>query len=127
MGKKFLRLKKAVVFSIKGIKSTWAGEEAFRQEVVIAAILIPLAFYLPVSMAVRFILIASVFGVLIVELINSAIEAVVDLCTEERHPLAGKAKDAGSAAVFLALIFTGAVWAIVLYFCYVESSAVLSV
>ncbi len=116
MGKKLLRLKNATIFSVMGIKSTWE-EEAFRQEIVIAAILIPIAFFLPVSMAVRFILIISVFMVLIAELINSAIEAVVDLYTEVHHPLAGKAKDAGSAAVFLALILSGLVWAIVLYLC----------
>lgn len=112
------RLWNAFVYSIKGLRSTWSSEQAFRQEALAAIILIPIAVVLPVSLLTKFVLVASVFAVLIVELLNSAIEAVVDLATEDHHPLAEKAKDAASAAVFLSLVFLLGLWTGVLYSCF---------
>jgi diacylglycerol kinase (ATP) len=95
--------------------ATWRDEQAFRQEVIIGIILFPLAAIIPVDLSLRLILIMSMFLVLIVELVNSAAEALTDLITEEFHELAKKAKDCASAAVFVALICSAAMWTIVLY------------
>ncbi|MBP8275810.1 MAG: diacylglycerol kinase [Propionivibrio sp.] len=97
-----------------GLRAAYVGEDAFRQEVLLAAILIPLAFVLPVSWGGRATMVASVLLVLIVELINSAIEAVVDRVSLDRHHLSKRAKDIGSAAVFLALLNVAVVWGCVL-------------
>lgn len=100
--------------SLAGLRAAYACESAFRQELLLAAILIPLSFFLPVTWLGRASMIASVLLVLIVELINSAIEAVVDRISLDRHPLSKRAKDIGSAAVFLALIDVPVVWGCVL-------------
>ena len=105
----------ATGYSIKGLKSAFKHEAAFRQEVLLAAILIPLAWYLDVSQIERVLLIAPVFLVMITEIINSAIEAVVDRISNEHHKLAGRAKDMGSAAVFIALILTAYIWIEILF------------
>ncbi|MDR2788650.1 MAG: diacylglycerol kinase [Candidatus Accumulibacter sp.] len=102
-------------YSLAGLRAAYACEAAFRQETLLAAILIPLSFVLPVTWTGRALMIASVFLVLIVELINSSIEAVVDRISPDRHPLSKRAKDLGSAAVFLALLDVFVVWVCVLF------------
>ena len=108
------RVWNALHYSMDGLRAAYVGEDAFRQDVLLAAILIPLAFVLPVSWGGRAVMVASVLLVLIVELINSAIEAVVDRVSLDRHHLSKRAKDIGSAAVFLALLNVAVVWGCVL-------------
>ena len=108
------RVWNALHYSMAGLRAAYIGEDAFRQEVLLALILIPLAFALPVPWGGRAAMIASVLLVLIVELINSAIEAVVDRVSLDRHHLSKRAKDIGSAAVFLALLNVVVVWGCVL-------------
>lgn len=108
------RLLNAARYSMAGLKAAWQNEAAFREEVLLAAIAIPLAFHLGQSGVERALLIASVWSILIVEILNSAIEAVVDKASPERHELAKRAKDMGSAAVMLAMIGAAAVWVCVL-------------
>lgn len=110
------RIFKATIYSYRGLVSAWRHEAAFRQELVSAAILIPLAFWLSVSKVERVAMIGTVVLVLIVELMNSAVEAAVDRVGLERHELAGRAKDMGSAAVLLSLIFWAYVWISILVF-----------
>lgn len=114
------RLKRAVSVSLAGLKSAWQGEQAFRQEVCVAAVGIPLSFFLPVTLALSFALAGSLFLILVVELLNSAIEAVVDLVTEEQHPLAKNAKDMGSAAVLVCLVQAAIIWSVILVSCGVD-------
>ena len=108
------RLWQAMHYSLSGLHAAFSCEAAFRQEVLLAIVLVPLAFCLPVGGFGRALMVASVLLVLIVELINSAIEAVVDRVSLDRHPLSKRAKDVGSAAVLLALINAAVVWACVL-------------
>ena len=108
------RLINAFRYSLDGFTAAYRHEDAFRQEALLAAILIPLALFLPASGIGKALMIGSVLLVLIVELLNSAIEAVVDRVSLERHHLAKRAKDIGSAAVLIALINVVAVWALVL-------------
>ena len=108
------RLILATGYSWKGLKACWQNEEAFRQEVVLSVVLIPLALFLEVSQVQTILMIASVLLLLIVEILNSAIEAIVDLVTKEKHELAGRAKDMGSAAVMLAVINLVVVWGMIL-------------
>jgi len=108
------RLINAFGYSLQGFAAAFKHEDAFRQEVFLSLVLIPLAFYLGESGVERALMIASVLLVLIVELLNSAIEAAVDHTSTERHPLAKQAKDIGSAAVFIALAIVAAVWGCVL-------------
>jgi len=105
------RIWNALHFSGAGLRAAYAAEDAFRQEVLLAALLIPLAFFLSPNGLARALLVGSVLLVLIVELLNSAIEATVDRISMERHPLAKRAKDIGSAAVLLALLNVLAIWA----------------
>ena len=100
----------ATTFSAAGFRAAWRGEEAFRQEVVLAAILMPAALWLGQTMLQRAILIGTCLLVLIVELLNSAVESVVDRIGHDLHELSGQAKDMGSAAVLLSLINTAIVW-----------------
>jgi len=109
------RLINAFRYSLDGFAAAYRHEDAFRQEALLAAILIPLALFLPASGTGKALMIASVMLVLVVELINSAIEAVVDRVSLERHHLAKRAKDIGSAAVLLALINVLATWGLVLF------------
>ena len=108
------RLINATRYSAQGFKAAWKTEDAFRQESVLAVILIPVAVLLPVSLVYKLLLIGSVILVLIVEVLNSAIEAVVDRFGGEIHPLSGKAKDLGSAAVLLALTLAIITWGSIL-------------
>ncbi len=105
----------ATGYSTQGLTSAFKHEAAFRQELLLAAILIPLACYLDVSQIERILLIAPVFLVMIIEIINSAIEAVVDRIGSEHHELAGRAKDMGSAAVLIALILSAYIWIEILF------------
>ncbi|MDP2240528.1 MAG: diacylglycerol kinase [Burkholderiales bacterium] len=108
------RVWNALFYSIDGLAAAFRHEAAFRQEVVLAVILIPSALLLPASGIGKALMIASVLLVLIVELLNSAVEAVVDRISLEKHTLAKRAKDIGSAAVMLSLINVPAVWLLVL-------------
>lgn len=105
----------ALRYSLRGIEAALRHEPAFRQECVLALILIPLALWLPVAQGERALLMASVLLVLVVELLNSALEAALDRCSRDFHVLAGRAKDLGSAAVFLSLVNCAAVWVLVLW------------
>lgn|SRR5690606_33155545 len=112
--KEVKRLGSATRFSMQGLQHAWRGEAAFRFEVILAALMLPVALVLDVAPLERIALVASIFLVLIVELINSAVEAVVDRVGPEHHPLSGRAKDLGSAAVFLALLLALFVWLTIL-------------
>lgn len=109
------RLWNALHYSLAGFRAAYQHEDAFRQEVLLAAILLPLAFMLEASGLGRALMVGSVLLVLLVELLNSAIEATVDRISLEQHELAKRAKDIGSAAVFLSLVNLAAVWALVLF------------
>ncbi|MCE5182771.1 MAG: diacylglycerol kinase [Betaproteobacteria bacterium] len=109
------RIWNAFRYSLSGLRAAYACEDAFRQESMLAALLVPLALYLPVGGMGRALMIFSVLLVLIVELINSAVEATVDRISLENHHLAKRAKDIGSAAVLFSLINVAAVWACVLW------------
>ncbi len=101
----------ATGYSIKGLKAAWTHEAAFRQELVLTLVLSISAFFLPVTTLERVLMISSLLLILIVELINSAVEAVVDRVSNDWHELSGRAKDIGSAAVFVALFLALFVWA----------------
>ncbi|MDR2337495.1 MAG: diacylglycerol kinase [Deltaproteobacteria bacterium] len=105
-----LRLFKALIYSWEGFKAGVKHEVAFCQEVVLAVILIPLAFYFDVTVLERALMLGAVFLVLIVELLNSAIECVVDRISLEYHELSKRAKDYGSTAVLFALINCIVIW-----------------
>lgn len=109
------RIWNAMHYSFDGLRAAYRFEHAFRQELWLAAVLLPLAFLAPVSGTGRALMIGSVLLVLIVELLNSALEAVVDRVSTEIHPLAKRAKDIGSAAVFIALLNVAVIWACVLF------------
>jgi len=108
------RLLKASKFSCQGFKAAFVNEAAFRQEVFLAIILIPLGFFLGSNGLERALLVSVVLLVLIIELINSGIEAIVDRVSTEQHELSGRAKDVGSAAVLLSLLNAVVVWILVL-------------
>jgi diacylglycerol kinase (ATP) len=108
------RLINAFGYSLSGLRAAYRFEDAFRQEILLAAALIPAALLLPVSGIGRALLLSSVFLVLIVELLNSAIEAAVDRISLDNHELAKVAKDIGSAAVMLSLVSMTLVWICVL-------------
>jgi diacylglycerol kinase (ATP) len=109
------RLMNALGYSLEGFRAAFKHEDAFRQEVFLSLILIPLAFFLESEALHRILMIGSVFLVLIVELLNSAVEAVVDRVSIERHALAKRAKDIGSAAVFVALANVVMTWGLILF------------
>jgi diacylglycerol kinase (ATP) len=109
------RIFSAFFYSIDGFKAAWKHEHAFRQEVSICVIGTVIALLLHVSAFEKLMLIGVLVLVLIVELINSAIEAVVDRISLERHPLSKNSKDFGSAAVFLTCLLAVAAWAVVLF------------
>ncbi|WGL98118.1 diacylglycerol kinase [Arsenophonus sp. aPb] len=108
------RIIKATGYSLKGLKSAWKSEAAFRQEAIMVVIAIIVAFFLDVQWIERLLLISSVVLIVIVELLNSAIEAVVDRIGTELHELSGKAKDIGSAAVFVSIWLAIFIWAVVI-------------
>ncbi len=104
------RLVNAFRYSCKGFASGWKTEEAIREEFILAVIMIPVACILPITLVEKLLLISVVVLVLIVEVLNSAIEAVVDRFGGEIHELSGKAKDLGSLAVLVSLFLCGGVW-----------------
>ena len=109
-----VRLANACTASARGLVGAFRGEAAFRQELALAVIVIPLGLWLGRTGVERALLIAPMLVILIVELLNSAIEATVDRIGLEPHVLAGLAKDIGSAAVFASFVLLGAVWLLVL-------------
>ena len=108
------RLWNASRHSLEGLRAAAIHEDAFRQELAIAAILLPLGLWLGDTGVEKALLAGSVLMVLVVELLNSAVEATVDRISLEEHPLAKRAKDLGSAAVMLSLVTCGAVWLLLL-------------
>ncbi|MGF1911614.1 diacylglycerol kinase [Vibrio kasasachensis] len=104
------RVFSATRYSWQGLNAAFKHEAAFREEIILAAIMLPIAFWLDVTQVERILLVASVILVLVVELINSAIEAIVDRIGPELHELSGRAKDIGSAAVMLTMLLTGYTW-----------------
>ncbi len=107
------RLVNATFFSMAGLRAAWQHEAAFRQELILVAILLPTSFWLGTNAVERVLLIGSLMIVLIAELLNSALEAVVDRISADRHELSRRAKDMGSAAVFVALVLCGICWGII--------------
>lgn len=112
------RLWRATRYSLDGIRAAFANEAAFRQELALAALSIPvavaLAVYSPITWTQCALMIACVLLILLVELLNSAIESVVDRISHERHALSKRAKDTGSAAVLVSLLMCAVVWALIL-------------
>ncbi|MCK5708248.1 MAG: diacylglycerol kinase [Candidatus Aureabacteria bacterium] len=115
-----MRLWNALFYSYDGLREAFKNEEAFRQELLLSVVLIPIAIILPISFISKALMISSVIFLLIVELLNSAIEAIVDRISTEKHPLAKRAKDMGSAAVLLSIINLTVIWVFCLlqHFCY---------
>lgn len=109
-----VRLFKATAYSIQGLKTAFRYEQAFRLEIYISIVLIPLAIWLGETPVEICLLIGSWIMVMIIELLNSAVEAVVDRIGMEQHELSGRAKDIGSAAVMLSVLMAAGVWAAVL-------------
>ena len=112
--KGFKRLINACIFSVAGFKATWEHEEAFRQEVILFLITTPLAIWLGETDIEKLLLIGSIVLVMLVELLNTAVEAVVDRVGFEHHELSGRAKDIGSAAVMMSLTWAAVTWALIL-------------
>ena len=108
------RIVNAFGYSMSGLAAAYRNEAAFRQEVLLAAVLVPLALFLPASGAGRALMVGSVMLLLVVELLNSAVEATVDRVSLDDHSLAKRAKDIGSAAVMIALVNVPITWALVL-------------
>ncbi len=109
------RLFNALGYSRDGLAAAWKHEAAFREEVLLLLLAVPLALYFGQDGLARALLIGSILLVLIVEVLNSGLEAIVDKASPEKHELAKRAKDMGSAAVLLALINAAVVWACVLW------------
>lgn len=108
------RILSATKYSIKGFYAAWKNEAAFREEAIAAFILIPVAFLLPVTIMEKILLLSTVFLVVIIEMINSAIEAAIDRIGTENHELSGRAKDMGSSAVFLGICLAIIVWGLII-------------
>lgn len=110
----FKRIFNALVYSIDGLVAAFRHEDAFRQELALALILVPVALSMPVTATGKALMILAVLLVLVVELLNSAVEAVTDRVSLENHALAKRAKDLGSAAVMVSLAGVPIVWTIVI-------------
>ena len=108
------RIVRALGNSRSGLAEAWRTEDAFRQEVIGAAILIPLSFFIPASLVEHALLIGVVLMVIMIELLNSAIESAIDRISAEIHPLSKRAKDLGSAAVGFAVVIAALVWCAIL-------------
>ena len=109
------RLWRATRYSLAGIRAAWTHEAAFRQEVLLTMILAPAAFWLGGSTIERLLLLGSCLIVLITELLNSAVEAAIDRISDDQHRLSARAKDLGSAAVFISLWLAGITWGLIGY------------
>ena len=112
----FKRIRSAAAYSANGLRLCWQNEAAFRQELMLGAVLFPLGLYLGDTGPEKALLTFALMLVLIVEILNSGVEAVVDRIGPERHDLSGLAKDLGSAAVMLSLLNAGLTWGLVLLF-----------
>lgn len=110
----FSRLLFATYYSMKGLKAAFKSEAAVRQELVAMVILVPVAFYLDVTHVERILLVMSLFIVLITELLNTAVEKLCDHVSTDIHVLIGRAKDIGSAAVFVSLTLAILTWCLIL-------------
>jgi diacylglycerol kinase (ATP) len=110
----FTRLLRAFGYSFQGFRHAWREEAAFRQEAALALLVIPGGLYLGRTGVERALLVSPMLLILVVEILNSAVEAVVDRSGTERHPLSGMAKDMGSAAVMLSFVLLGTVWLLIL-------------
>ena len=108
------RLISAFFYSIHGLQAAWIEEMAFKQEVVLLLVLVPLAVYLAPSRIALILMLGSYGLVIVTELLNSALEATIDRIGLEKHPLSKKAKDLGSAAVFISLLITIMTWLLLL-------------
>ena len=106
---------KAFIWSMAGIKAAWKNEQAFRWEACIVLLMMPVGLWFGKTAVERALLIACSMAVLITELLNSAVEAVVDRIGPERHELSKRAKDLGSAAAFISMITAAAVWVLIAY------------
>lgn len=109
------RVWNAGLYSLAGIRASWKNEAAFRQELLLCLIMVPAAFWLGSSAVERFLLAGSCLLVLVVELLNSAIEAAIDRIGYDKHQLSGRAKDMGSAAVFISLWMVVLCWGLVIH------------
>lgn len=109
------RLYSASIWSWHGLRDAFKTEEAFRQEVLLAALLIPASFLIDTSAIGHALLVGSVLFVLLVELLNTAIETVIERISDEIHPLSKRAKDLGSAAVLLSILNAGVIWALIIF------------
>jgi diacylglycerol kinase (ATP) len=107
------RIVNATSYSLAGLAAAWRAEASFRQELLLAVVLVPAGLWLGRTAVERALLVGSCLLVLAVELLNSALEAAVDRIGDERHPLSGRAKDLGSAAVFVTLIIVLVVWSLI--------------
>ncbi len=110
------RIWHAFLYSIQGIIAAWRDEAAFREEAVLAAIMVPAACFLAPDKLSLILMIGSVLLVLALELVNTAVEAAINRIGPEIHPLSKKAKDTASAAVLIALLNAGFVWGVILFF-----------
>ena len=108
------RLANAFTYSVAGTLAAFKHEDAFRQEVILSTILIPLAIYLGQTAIEQALMIASILLIIIVELLNSSVEATVDRISVKRHKLSKRAKDIGSAAVFFSLVNATVIWFLIL-------------
>lgn len=109
------RFVNAFYYSMAGFRAAWKNEEAFRQEIILGIFIIPAGFFIGNTYTQKAILIGAYFIIPLVELINSAIEAIVDRVGSERHELSGRAKDFGSASVFLSICIASIVWLLIGY------------
>jgi diacylglycerol kinase (ATP) len=109
------RIWRATFYSLAGIRAAWENEAAFRQEVLLSLIMVPSAFWLGGSTVERLMLIGTCLVVLITELLNSAVEAAIDRIGDDNHELSARAKDLGSAAVFISLWLAGITWGLIGY------------
>ncbi len=108
--KGFERIINAFKFTLKGVRSAWSNEEAFRQEALVLILVIPAGLLIPQTFVQKGLFISAWLLVLVIELLNSAIESVVDRIGYEKHPLSGQAKDMGSAAVFIGICLSVIIW-----------------
>lgn len=106
----------AAGIALQGLRAAWVAEDAFRQEVLVAAVALPVALFSNADTVGKALMAGSIFLVMIVELLNSALEAAVDHTSLEHHPLAGRAKDIASAAVFMSIVNALVVWGLLLRF-----------
>jgi diacylglycerol kinase (ATP) len=109
------RLLNAGRYAVEGLTDAFKTEEAFKQEAILALVLIPVSFCIETTAVGHALLVASVLFVLLMELLNTAVETVIERISDDIHPLSKRAKDLGSAAVFVSLLNMGAVWAIIIF------------